>query len=1376
MNLKTTLVLVIVLVAGLLLFGLGPSLSPWLGLAGTRSSAGAGSLALLEEELTPEKVTRIEIRQMVLSRDDAGNWSLPGKWPVRKPEVDQLVERLTRLGSRFDPIPLGDSPDLARYGLEPSALEVKVQAGDKEYRLQFGDDPEPTNRFSRPTYLRIGDKPEVIRLAPGLIAAIDKPVDYYQQRRLFPTERVPRDPDSTIMVERLAARSVSAKGAGADFTLTRSGEGKQSTWELTAPLHDRADPDKLRSLLSAVPDLWAEQFVEKPKADLAEYGLKEPEQTLTVQLPAAKEPIVLQIGKVSQSKTRVQMEEPPPFMRGQPPQPKIVQEDYRYAKLKDNSQIFEIKGDKLKDVFAGLDTLRDPRLARFRSEDARKVEITFGGQEIVLEKQGGDWRLRKPLDASAEASKVTDLLTKISDLQARGPDIIDPKDPKEQGFDKPAGSVKVTVEEEIKGENDTKEKKTRSITVVLGNHDKEKKRLFVRADTWSRVNLVEDTLLPLVERQPLAYRGRRVLDFAVADVDRIEVQRAEEKYQLKQAKGTWSLTAPVAADADGEKARQLANDLSLLEAIEYVASSPKPEDLDQAYGLAKPALSAKLTLEGGKPAKTLQLGKQRGGKPEYFARLEGDPAAEVFVVKKEIRDALDRSSLAYRPLQLWSVPQEEIASLKIQRQGDPEYRLTREGTNWRIGGPFDATLNMNVAQTLLGDLATLRCERYEAHATKEPDKYGLDKPYLQLTLVRTAKKPDDGTKKPEEPKKEDPKKEDPKEHVLLIGKQATADSKTRFARLPGSEAVFVVGEVTVQTLDRGALDLLDRNLLSVDAKAIGQVRSARAEGGTLNLARKDGKWEAEAGAVKFTADVGMVNGLLTAWSTLRADRFVAYGDKVDAARYGLDKPAHTITITVPPRPEEKDAKPAEHTLELGKVVEDSKGDRYARLNRGPGIAVLGSAATAELVRSYLDYVDRTMLTLDMSQVTGIQRRMKNADLELAKKDDGWHLVKPVMLQADERVLDRLLEQVSRLRAEKVAAYPAKDLKPFGLDAPEAVVTLRLGGGDAKPSERVLRIGKEFGESGGDRYAMLDGGQTVGVLAGSLVRRLLGDPVQFRDHNVARFADADTAMLSRGPRQAVFAKVEGTWKLTKPVEAEAEQVDLDEFINAVARLRADELVAEKPADLKPYGLDRPEARWRFLSGDKEVLSLEVGGQEKIGGKEGPRCYARLGKGDIVFLLDARLTGRVLGEYRNRSLGASIDAAQVEHVNYGYAQNPFVLEKTDNVWKVQDKPGLAVKTEAVNDALAAIANLKAERTVLDKDADLKLYGLQPPRLVLQVRTRTGAQRSIHIGGFEGESKRYYARVPDGTRQDLFVISVADSARIVRDLSAFTEKLAK
>src|SRR5207302_499157 len=112
---------------------------------------------------------------------------------------------------------------------------------------------------------------------------------------------------------------------------------------------------------------------------------------------------------------------------------------------------------------------------------------------------------------------------------------------------------------------------------------------------------------------------------------------------------------------------------------------------------------------------------------------EKQQPAPVFVVKKEIRDALEQNSLAYRPLQLWQMLPEEITELRLQKAGQ-EYRLKRDGQAWKIVD-LDAGAVPNMVQPMLDNLNTLRCERYEAHVAKEPEKFGLDQPYMRVSVV-----------------------------------------------------------------------------------------------------------------------------------------------------------------------------------------------------------------------------------------------------------------------------------------------------------------------------------------------------------------------------------------------------------------------------------------------------------------------------------------------------------------------------------------------------------------------------------------------------------------------------------------------------------------
>jgi hypothetical protein len=1376
MSLKTTFILLVLVAAGGAAAWYFHAVAP-------SASAESQTLTVLENELKPDKLTRIDVQhdttQVTLERKPQQEWTLPGQWPVRQQAVEHLVGILTNLRTRFVPIPLGEPPDLKSYGLDGQPLTVTVQAGGKDYTLVFGEEPGEYNRFSRPTFLRLDSNREVVRLAPGLVSEIDLAQEYYMKHQLFPAKRLAKEGGNKP--DQLDASALAAKGPDSTYTLV-----KKEEWEIEAPFRDRPDPDAVQKILVAIPDIWAEQFVVQKDKKLEDFGLKEPAESLQVTLPSGRK-ITLQIGKESKVNKREVTEPAPPFGPPRPPMKKTIEEPYRYAKIADNDQIFEIKADKLKEIFVAAMSLRDPRLVRFRTDDARRLEIKHDGRDIILakEKDKDQWRVQKPKEVDAEASKITELLDKLSGLEARDKDVIEKGAPKEYGLDK-AAVLKVTVEES-KGTGAAKTTKTHEYTFKMGKHDTAQKKVYVQVAGWPRINAVDDALLKLVERPALAYRSRKVLDASTFDLAKIELRRPGDDFTLEQVKNTWRLASPVHADVDTSKADDLARDLARLEAVEFVTAEAKPEDLDKLYGLAKPSLSAKLIFtDAKKPSQTVLIGKQRDTKQEYFARLESDPA--VFVVKKDLRDAVDKESLAYRPLKLWDIPPDDIAELRV-RKGEPEYDLKRQGDKWQISGPFEAPAMAAKIDAMTKELTELKCLRYVVHHAKDLGTYGLEKPYLRLALVPAAKKESEEPKKDAKDKKKAEKKEakETKERILLIGKPAEKDKSERYARLGDSEAVFVLGDKTVAALDQSALDFLDPTLFKADASEIQRVRKV-APAGAWTLQKEKDQWRVvEAPAAPFPAGKEEAARYIEVLSNLRAKRYAAYGLKADPAAYGLDKAGVIITFTVrPPTEKDKKSKPAEHTLLLGKEVKDAPGERYARLDQGPAIAILDAATVKELEQTYLDFVNRQLFKLDAAKVTAIQWQLGTETIDIAKRGDAWRLLKPD-LAADSTVVLNLVEELAFLRGQRIVAYQAKDLKPYGLDQPVASATVQLAGDDKKTISQTLRIGGQAKENGkpakGDRYVQVSGSAVVAVLPEKLLNELLGSAerpnsqrlvLYLRDHNLARFDGADRIVLERSPRKAVFAKMDETWKMIDPVQVDADSAELTAFVKELSRLRADELVAERSADLKLYGLDRPRLRWQVSAAGKGALDLLIGVYEKAAPPQKPRCFARLANSDMVFLLSADLTAKALGEYRHRAVWSSLDAAQVEKLTYNVAGNTFVLEKMDNKWQLAGKPGLAVKEDLVRDILDTLGKLKAERYVLDKGADLKLFGLQPPAIILEAQLPTD-KRTLHIGRLEGDSRRYYANLPGSDA--VFVIAEKDAQVLVhtgaQSLTAPTKK---
>jgi hypothetical protein len=1467
MNLKSTFALLVLAGGVAALIWQGSALAPKVGLAPEPNPPAAGTSATTLAKLDRSAITGLTIRApgaAPIEFKAAGPGQpleLPGNWPVRRNEVEELIAVVTGVRSRFESMPVPVSKDLseglARYGLAPNQdpVVVTVQMTGATRTLTFGEAPERPgeNPFTRPAYVHVDQEFEVLRLGPDILPVLRRPAEFYRKRQLYPdaerlkvtdTARLP-EPTSMFLIGD-AVRSIRVEGPNGGYTLTRTREmpeplplgdkaGNEAAvvaprladaWQITAPLSDRADPVKLKNVLAAIPDLWVEQFlpyatvlqliggwlppefIEKELPKLL--GLSDDSLRLTVTMTNGSTRRVV-IGKATRTKSSMVPAPPPPFPGAPPQPPKTVVESYHVARLEGSPFLFELRGDKFKDLFfngepeegpkaeplgTAFQQLRDPNPARFESDQVVHVKVTRSGQTLELKKTKGDpkaespaarsdrWDLVSPFTGLAEAKQVTDLIEPLERLSAKATEVIDrpmlhlvtgglgTADLVATGLS-PDRATTVVVESDPKTNTPPR-------TLRIGKRNPDRKKMLVLGPQESRINVVDDAAHAVVERQPRAYRALKLFDLGDNRVEAITVVREKETFRLQESIGTtdttYVLAQPVTATADTEKAKNLLRDLGTLEATDYVYDPLSDAEkaavqtvlggfgadmlkaATASFGLENPTATVTLNFAGPKAMspRTLIVGKAREGKPEHYARMDGSPS--VFAIKKEVVDALTGGSLGLLPLQLWSGSADGVKSLEIQRSTDPAYLLKQAGTTWTLAAPFEAKVDNEAIIPLATAVAALKAERYEAHAAKAHADYGFDKPAARVKFTLTERKV---IKPGDEPK------EETKERTLLIGKE-TEGKPGRFARLEGdaNPAVFVVNETAFRDLDKPALDLIDRKLLSIVPSTVTKFETS-GPAGTLTLQKEGTEWK-PVGAT-FPVDKPTVDNLLRVLSNLNALKYAAYGENIDWAKYGLDPASKPATTTVTAGAET-------HKLEIGKPAEGFPNDRYARVDGGKAVAILPVTSARELAKGKLDLVDRTIFKFDPIDLQTIRRTGGGPDLEIVLEGTNWNVAKPTKFAADQKGLEDLSEKLATLRAERVADVEGKDLAKYGLDKPVTVKLEVLGKG-ARPVEKALKIGGPVDtmKPDGERFAQAEGATTVVVLGGPIAKRLLAEPVKFRDRELANFVTADKLIVTRDGKDVTYVKEGGVWKMQAPIAADAEDEGLRELTDALARLRAEEIVAEKPADLKPYGLDKPD-RWRVFNGDREVLTLLVGAREKVGEpgkqKDGFRAYAKLEKGDLVVLLDMAQTAKVSGEYRKRAIWEPLDVATANAIEVDTPEGPgsFKLIKGPVGWIDPTNPVERVNNEFVTEFLDAIAGLKAERFVEHAPTDSgKIYGLDPVRKTITVKTQNGQSRTLRLGRLD-DSKRAYARADTMGKPPIVLLAEPDTARLNRDRSGF------
>ncbi len=1308
---------------------------------------------------------------------------------------------------------VNNANEVLKFG--PDVMPVLRRPAETYRRRQLFSNVERVNFAGAPSFGPSG-MPE-----PGVPTTVTLPSNAVEEVRITNKSvkilgLTPWASNGSFTLKRTAptpAPTVTTKGAEPVVQPDRLAD----VWALDAPVRDRLDPAKLQQVLAALPELWVEDFVpaaqggyvaEHPFAMARLFAvpvepffaavvrlhpetladpreeLQKSKQSVSVRMKDGST-VTVKFGgtaKVTERDEQVTLPSPP----GMPPRTvtRKVPTIYRYAQIEGNPQLFTVPADKLEGLFAKAGDLVEANVARFAVDEVRTITIAAPGKPpIALTRKKGNpkatqedekrdrWLIdQKPNPLLADTARVDDLVNRLVSFRGDSSTDLYSTDPKTRGLD-PATATTITVVVRENRPDDEPEAPAREYKMYVGAPDFAKGKLPLQLAGWPRITLLDDRIVTgppgadmgwltprlfpdrvsaIFARPAIAYRGRKLLDTADAKLVALTVE-GTNGFALKQEKAgdrdVWKLVAPLASDTDPAAVAGLLAQLSNLQATEFLAeSTANPAE----YGLDKPKFAVRLTFGNNRTYK-LEVGSARPGKPgEVFARLDG---GNVFGLATTTTDSLAAGPVGLLPLQVWNVPLEKITGVEITRfdTKDDTFTLTKDGTNWKLSGPFTAPVPFLNAQPMLSGLGVLGAAKYEAIAAPDPTKFGFDKPLAKVKLTYTEKTND---------------------AEKIVMKSVTIGGVTpggfdRYAKLDEPTApVFVLPVQYLFGVQTSPLTLLDRNLLFLDAAKITKVQiGGDKPENAVALAKDDkGVWKAEGAA--FTVDTVAAGQLVSLLAPLPVERLAAFGDAVKWADFGLEKPEFTLTVTV------SGDKPLTHKIQLGKP--DPLGGRFVRVDDGKAVGVIPAFAVPLLARTKLEFADRTLLTFDPATLTTFARMKGKEELELAPAAAiGWDVVKPAKLKADQPLMDELADALGRLRAEKVVAFGKKEdvFKQYGLEPPEATLTLTVGD---KAEQKMLRLGRPVdpAKPDGDRYVAVEGAApdaAVAVLPGSLTQKLLAAPASFRDRTIVKFVDADKLQLDRGDRKVTFSKVNGNWKVTAPLMADAEQAALDDLVNDLGKLRAADWVAEKPADLKPFGLDRPEATWTVSNGDKVVLTLLIGKTAPDG-----RIHVSAGTGGMIALLGKEQSAKVLAEYRVRKPW-TIDAFQADTVEITRSGKTFAMQKRGAAWVDPAAPGDMIRVPALTELLGGLTALQVERYAVDEKGDPKLFGLETPEVTLMVTFKDGSTRTLAVGGVVGGTadKQRYAKVVDKNRTEVFVLSVADTTRLTRDRAAYVQK---
>jgi hypothetical protein len=402
-----------------------------------------------------------------------------------------------------------------------------------------------------------------------------------------------------------------------------------------------------------------------------------------------------------------------------------------------------------------------------------------------------------------------------------------------------------------------------------------------------------------------------------------------------------------------------------------------------------------------------------------------------------------------------------------------------------------------------------------------------------------------------------------------------------------------------------------------------------------------------------------------------------------------------------------------------------------------------------------------------AEVTAVEVKRGAELLKFQREGDGWRMLAPVATRADRGAVEELVTSVITAKADReISASPAS-LAEFGLDAPKADVTLTLKDG----KQLGLQLGGK-NPTGVWVYGREPGKSAVVALPDGVLRDATRPVADFRDKTVLAFDRTSvTGVDIATPEERLgLQAADGKWTLTGAAPRPADGDVVSDFLEKLGSARVKEFVAEAPASLQSFGLDRP-VRVDVHTGrdkDRATKTLLVGRADAT--KQG--VYAmRPGESSVLLLPEElnKALPRNAAALRDKTVLA-FDRDKIARIEIDGPKGTVTLARENNQWRITAPEALAADQVEAGALIQKLRGLKA-LAFLSEDGSGIARHLAKPTLRVTVTDQSGAATTLLLGPSperRGDQPSAYAAVAD--RGPLVLVNAAaldDLGRAVDDL---------
>ena len=333
-------------------------------------------------------------------------------------------------------------------------------------------------------------------------------------------------------------------------------------------------------------------------------------------------------------------------------------------------------------------------------------------------------------------------------------------------------------------------------------------------------------------------------------------------------------------------------------------------------------------------------------------------------------------------------------------------------------------------------------------------------------------------------------------------------------------------------------------------------------------------------------------------------------------------------------------------------------------------------------------------------------------------DDNWKMLEPLVDEADPLSLNNIVNDLHTL--EHTREFTGEEYKPdiFKLDKPEIEVRIKIVG---EEKEKILKIGRES-PTGSSLYVQR-GDENLALTVPSHFKSSLNKTVKdLRNSVVISFRRNEVKEFQVKTEKLSLAFLNGgQWKVVKPLEVEASEINISDYFFTLEELRAKQFHEGKVSQ-KPF--------LEVILGKDKTLSFIEDPSHKI--------YVKKSGRDAVLELDSNTKEKLLKDlfyFREKRL-FGFDRFGVSEVQLS-SKSPISLTKKENGWMWADKK---LKDDRVNTFLNSLVDLEVAQFLDQKKYDPSLYGLQNPSKTIVLKNKEGKELLKLLVGKEQDKNVY------------------------------------